>query len=72
MRALQKLSRNGNSTTLTLRREMLTYLGWLTGQSVVVEVTEDNSLLVRLPRESDFAPRGMRPRILLESPGAAK
>jgi len=54
MRALQKLIRNGNSTQFTIPRAILIHLGWLAGESMIVEVLEDESVRVRRPRESDF------------------
>lgn len=55
MRGLQKLVRNGNSTAVAIPRVMLVKLGWLTGRSVVVELTEDcTACVVRLPNERDY------------------
>lgn len=57
MRRLQKLVRNGNSTQVTLSPQMLTWLGWLPGEAIIVELTENKSVVVRRPHESDFAPK---------------
>ena len=65
MRALQKLVRNGNATSITIPRPFLIHLGWLPGETRIVEVTEDGSLLVRIPTARDFAPQAA-PRILPE------
>jgi len=46
MRSHQKLVRNGNSTQVTIVRPMLTFLGWLPGELIVVELLEDKSLHV--------------------------
>lgn len=56
MRALQKLTRNGNSTSVTLPRPLLFHLGWLPGESIILELLEDNSVRLRRPCERDFAP----------------
>lgn len=58
MRKLQKLVRNGNSTQFTIPHQMLTELGWIAGDYVLVEVLEDRSLHLRYPSERDF----VRPR----------
>lgn len=57
MRKLQKLVRNGNSTQVTLAPQMLCFLGWLPGEAVIVELTENKSIVLRRPTESDFAPK---------------
>lgn len=56
MRALQKLTRNGSSTCVTIPRPILIALGWLPGQAVVVEVLEDKSVHIRLPVLEDVSP----------------
>lgn len=65
MRALQKLTRNGSSTTVTIPRAVLIHLGWLTGEMIVLEVLEDQSVRVRRPTEADFAPK-RTPRLVLD------
>lgn len=57
MRRLQKLVRNGNSTQVTLSPQMLTWLGWLPGEAIIVELTEQKNIVIRRPHESDFAPK---------------
>lgn len=54
MRALQKLVRNGNSTQFTIPRALLIELGWLPGESVIVELLEDGALRLRRPVPEDF------------------
>ena len=54
MRALQKLVRNGNSTQFTIPRAILIHLNWVAGETMMLEVREDGSMLLRRPRESDF------------------
>jgi antitoxin component of MazEF toxin-antitoxin module len=72
MRALQKLTRNGNSTTVVIPRPLMFYLGWLPGQAIILEVLEDKSVRLRIPVESDFMPR-RPPRMVLDAslPGVA-
>ena len=67
MRALQKLTRNGSSTAVTIPRVLLHTLGWLPGESIVIELLEDRSLRIRRPVERDFAPLGA-PRLLHDDP----
>lgn len=64
MRALQKLVANGNSTQVTIQRNVLVWLGWLPGEPVVVEATEDKCLIIRKPRENEFLTPRARPVIL--------
>jgi antitoxin component of MazEF toxin-antitoxin module len=71
MRALQKLVRNGNSTAVSIPRPILFYLGWLPGESIVLEVLDDKSLRVRRPCDRDFAPLGA-PQMLSNDPRAGK
>lgn len=66
-RALQKLTRNGNSTSITIPRAVLFALGWLPGQSVVIELLENKTLLVRLPNERDFGVQAS-PRVFYDAP----
>lgn len=56
MRALVKLTRNGTSSAVTIPKQMLVYLGWLTGESFIVTVTERGDLTVRRPCADDFGP----------------
>lgn len=67
MRWLQKLVRNGNSTQITIPRQLLGHLGWLPGEPVIVEVLEDKTVALRRPQESDFAPKRLHPT-LIDSP----
>lgn len=68
MLAFQKLVRNGNSTQVTIPRALLNYLQWLPGQLVTLEVRDDRSFVVRLPRQSDYAPIRKPAALLIESP----
>lgn len=56
MRALQKLTRNGNSTAVTIPRTILHALGWLPGESLIMEIVDDGRVELRRPNEHDFGP----------------
>lgn len=58
MRALQKLTQKGSSTGFTIPKAILHHLGWLPGESFILELLEDESIRVRRPTERDFAPIG--------------
>ena len=57
MRALQKLVVNGNSTHVTIPRPLLLWLGWLPGEAIIVEATEQKSVILRRPAENEFLPK---------------
>lgn len=58
MRALQRLVRNGNSTQVTIPKQLLVHLGWLPGGNVIAELAVDNeSITLRAPRPEDFGAR---------------
>jgi len=64
MRALQKIYRRGNADCVTIPRRMLMTIGWITGQGVLLEITDDcRALVIRLPNEKDFGPI-VTPRIM--------
>ena len=56
MRRLQKLIRNGNSTMVTISPQVLAWLGWVPGQLIVVELTENKRIVVREPVDGEFLP----------------
>lgn len=64
MRALQKLVANGNSTQVTLQRNLLAWLGWLPGEAVIVEVTENKRVVIRKPEPDEFLAKRARPVVL--------
>lgn len=66
MRSHQKLVRNGNSTQVTIPRPILTHLGWLPGEMIVVELLEDRSL--RVFRYDQHAENVLRMRPVVEVP----
>jgi antitoxin component of MazEF toxin-antitoxin module len=71
VRALQKLIRNGTSTQVTIARPLLIQLGWLSGETVIVELMEDESIRVRRPNSSDFpAKRSTHPGSVVTAPVA--
>jgi antitoxin component of MazEF toxin-antitoxin module len=62
---IQKLVRNGNSTQLTILRQVLNHLGWRAGEAVAVEVLEDGSLHVYRPNLRQPICPQMRPVVEL-------
>lgn len=57
MRALQKLVANGNSTQVTIPRNVLHWLGWLAGEAIILEVTENKRVIIRRPESDEFLPK---------------
>ena len=72
MRVLQKLVRCGNATHVSVPRPMLTWLGWLPGERVIVELLEDKTVRLRMPAPDEFAMRGLRPVALDDTMPAPK
>ena len=56
-RAIQKLCKHGNGTSVTIPRVMLTLKGWLPGEYILVEDIDGESLRLRRPTAADFGPR---------------
>ena len=71
MRAEQKLVRHGNATGVNIPRQILVHLGWLCGESIVVELLEDKSLRLRRRTAADYAPIST-PRIVYDEPATVK
>ncbi len=61
MRGIQKLVRNGNSTHVCIPAAVLEWLGWRAGEPIWFETREDESIVIRKPRESDFHKRATAP-----------
>ena len=60
VRWFQKLCRHGNSTAVSIPRPLLFHLGWVSGEWLVIEPLEDDSVRLRRPVQRDFeahAPR---------------
>ncbi len=53
-RALQRITRNGNSSTLTIPRALMTYLDWRVGDPITIEVQPDRTLKIRPPVAADL------------------
>lgn len=70
-RFLQKITRNGNSSAVTIPRPLMFHCNFFPGDSVVLEVLENLDVLVRKPRPEDFQPRHT-PRILDDAPTPVK
>ena len=69
MRTLQKIVRNGNGIQVGIPRQVLTYLGWLPGSFVILEVLEDKSIRLRPPAPDEFAPKHQKIVVLPDLPG---
>ena len=67
MRAEIKIVRNGTSTGVNVPRQIMIRLGWLPGQRVIVELLEDDSIRLRLPKLEDFVQLG-RGRVIYDEP----
>lgn len=65
MRARMKLRLDGNTTVVSVPRPILVHLGWLPGEEVIVELTEQNTLHVRRFTAADIPPHG-GPRMLYD------
>ena len=61
---LQRLSKNGSSACVNIRKPVLRQLDWITGMSLVVEVLDDNTLRIRKPTFEDLGPQVPRARML--------
>lgn len=51
---IRQLVRNGNSTQVTMPRDLLLFLRWQTGDGVVVELTERGSIEIRRVTPNDM------------------
>jgi hypothetical protein len=69
VKSLQKLTRNGNSSTITIKGPMLRATGWLPGRYVLVELTEQRTIHVRTPTEADISALQSAPRPTDPAPG---
>jgi antitoxin component of MazEF toxin-antitoxin module len=63
MIALQRLTRNGNSSTVTIKKGILEFLGWLPGHYVLVELREDKTIVLRAPTADDISVLQRRPMV---------
>lgn len=70
-RAIQRLCKHGNGTSITIPRVMLTIKGWLPGEYILVESIDDESFRLRRPRADDFGP-SMHRAMLPAQPGPAQ
>lgn len=63
-RDLQRLAKNGSSSCVNIRGAVMRHLGWLTGMSLIVEVLDDDTVVVRKPTIEDLGPQVPRARQL--------
>ncbi len=54
MKYLHRLVKNGSSTQVTIPVRMLHFLQWRTGQTMVIELTSERTLIVRPPTAEDI------------------
>jgi len=59
MRAIQKIVRCGGASHFTIPRAAMFYLGWVTGQQIMLEVLEDRSIRIRPLTHDDFSINGV-------------
>jgi len=57
MRALQKICVCGNSAHVAIPKSALFWLGWLPGEQIIFEVTENKHVVLRRPEPNEFAPK---------------
>jgi hypothetical protein len=69
MRADIVLTKNGNTVTACIPRALRTHLGWLSGERMVWELLEDNSLRLRRMTGADVAPARV-PSLKFDQPAA--
>jgi len=70
-RAIQRLCKHGNGTSITIPRVMLQLKGWLPGEYILVEDIDGESFRLRRPRADDFGPTFNR-AMLPAQPGPAQ
>lgn len=63
-RDIQRITKNGGSSCVVIQKPIMRHLGWITGQSVIVEVLDDDTLRVRNPTVEDLGPQVPRARRL--------
>jgi antitoxin component of MazEF toxin-antitoxin module len=61
MLAIQKLVKNGTAVQVTIPVAVLRQNRWRAGNWVAIELNEDGSILVRVPRTEDFYAGGILP-----------
>jgi antitoxin component of MazEF toxin-antitoxin module len=54
MKFLRRIVRNGNSSQVSIPRNLMDYLRWREGDPIIVELTEDMAILVRTPNVTDL------------------
>lgn len=63
-RDIQRLTKNGSSCCVNIRKPVLRSIGWTMGMPLIVEVQDDNTLVIRKPRIEDLDIQVNRPRQL--------
>ncbi len=69
MKSLRRIVRNGNSSHVSIPRDVLEYLRWRAGDPLIVEVTERMTLEVRPPNVTDLRSPGLPMTLEGAAPG---
>jgi antitoxin component of MazEF toxin-antitoxin module len=70
MRYIRQLVRNGNSTQVTMPKDLLLYLRWCCGDAVAVELTARGTVEVRRATPQDLVNTRLGPMTIDPSPVA--
>ena len=54
MKVIRKLTRNGNSTTVSFHPAILDFMRWRPGDHLVLEVRSREEVVLRLPHDADL------------------
>lgn len=72
MRFVRRLSRNGNSMTVSLDPRLIAWLQWTPQQELVVEATLDRKVLISLRRPEEINAPGLPMTLDLTAPGSTR
>jgi antitoxin component of MazEF toxin-antitoxin module len=70
MRYIRQLVRNGNSTQLTMPKDLLLFLRWYCGDAMAVELTARGTVEIRRATAADLVNTKMAPMTVDSSPVA--
>jgi antitoxin component of MazEF toxin-antitoxin module len=68
MKYIRQLVKNGNSTQVTLPKDLLLYLRWFCGDAIVVELTQRGTVEIRRATSLDVTNGRMGPMTLDRDP----
>lgn len=63
MVVIHKLTRNGNSTMMSIPLGFIRALGWSCGEQIALELAEDGTIWVRRPTLRDLRASNRRPMV---------